>query len=386
MSPDLAQGDEMAPYSDTANDLFFPERRAPAFTDQVVDNEHAVAIEAARLSYYKFEDAKRGPHFRQVLEAGLAHAGFSHFEYFEATVPGMEVFMLPGQPFRLPASVASKLPSTSAVDLLLAPFGHTLTSLAQQAAAQVLNFPEAVSSLLRGVIGHALPDLRIFRNPTDTQGFAALREDGLGLLVFRGSQLDTVGDALIDGQFLQVQANGWTGDLHHGFARAATAIWPKVEDWLKRHPEAKLLVCGHSLGASVATLVAVRAGRPGKTRLVTIGSPRVGNTTFAKAFANAKIDAVRIVDHSDVVATVPPKGVPLMDYVHVGQVVEFINSQGQPGGNDPAADQNTPLPMRLTLAQQAKARALLPLALTDHACLNYLRAYWPDLPPPESNL
>ncbi|MFT7773337.1 lipase family protein [Roseateles sp.] len=367
----------MTPYSSTAADLFFPEQRAPVFTSQVTNKDRAVAIEAARLSYYRFEDALHGQQNRLALEAGLAHAGFRQFEYFEATVPGMEVLMLPDQPFHLPESIASTLPRIDALDDLLQPFGHSLKSLAEQAATTALNLPGTASSVLHRTLDRVVPGLRLFRNPTGTQAFAALRDDNLGILVFRGSQADTLVDALIDGQFLQVRADGWTGDLHHGFARAATAIWPKVDAWLRRNPDADLLLCGHSLGAAVATLVAVRAGRPGRTQLVTIGSPRVGNMAFAEAFAGAGIDAVRIVDNSDVVATVPPKGVPHLDYVHVGQVVEFIDSQGVQGGASPAADRNTPSPTLLQLATQLRAGVFLPLMLTDHACVNYLRAYWP---------
>jgi Lipase (class 3) len=92
-------------------------------------------------------------------------------------------------------------------------------------------------------------------------------------------------------------------------------------------PDPKLTICGHSLGSSLATLLAldVAVNSPYKQpTLITFASPRVGNQHFADFFNASVPNAYRIANRMDVVAHVP---VPPL-YIHVGDVTELT-----PGSN-----------------------------------------------------
>jgi predicted lipase len=69
-----------------------------------------------------------------------------------------------------------------------------------------------------------------------------------------------------------------------------------------------LVVCGHSLGGAVATLMAYSI----KNRFYgfhveccTIGSPRVGNKVFKQNFDKSGIDSIRVVHNNDLVTHTP---------------------------------------------------------------------------------
>jgi len=79
-------------------------------------------------------------------------------------------------------------------------------------------------------------------------------------------------------------------------------------------------VTGHSLGGALATLLALElsSSQMAKNGVIFVtmynfGSPRVGNRRFAEVY-NAKVkDSWRIVNHRDIIPTVPR----LMGYCHV---------------------------------------------------------------------
>ena len=209
---------------------------------------------------------------------------------------------------------------------------------------------------------------------TGSQGFGALREDGLGLIAFRGTQADRLRDLLTDIRFQKTPWPEVGGHVHDGFANGARALWPQVKAWLAETAAERqqLIICGHSLGAAIATLLAVPSGA---TRLVTIGSPRVGNADFSAAFERAGIETTRIVNFEDIVPRVPPS---TFGYRHiVGGVL--IDGEGILLRSPPpeAVDAN------IDLGKAAVASALvigggpLPRDLSDHAPVNYLRALWP---------
>lgn len=93
---------------------------------------------------------------------------------------------------------------------------------------------------------------------------------------------------------------------------------------VERFPGRPLYVVGHSLGAALATVAAVdiRArleaerkernegrgenSRPLDVRLVTFGSPRVGNEAFASFVRQATRLSVRLTHNRDIVPSVPP--------------------------------------------------------------------------------
>lgn len=85
----------------------------------------------------------------------------------------------------------------------------------------------------------------------------------------------------------------------------------------------KLIVTGHSLGSSLATLHAFVAGsKQIDVELVTFASPRVGDKHFVEAFQQLNIKNTRIFNHPDIVPKVP---VEIAGYRHLEPGIE-INS------------------------------------------------------------
>lgn len=97
-----------------------------------------------------------------------------------------------------------------------------------------------------------------------------------------------------------------------------------VDDLLSGLPEnAYVTVAGHSLGAALATLLALDLAVHSQelpVKLYTLASPRVGDPTFAQLFDHMVPNTFRVANRLDVVPKVPP---PLM-YVHVGDETELL--------------------------------------------------------------
>jgi hypothetical protein len=129
----------------------------------------------------------------------------------------------------------------------------------------------------------------------DAQGFGTSGPDGTSYLAYRGTEPGKLRDIATDARFRPVRwvDGGW---VHAGFAAAEAALWPRVGEWVAGLGSAPLVITGHSLGAAMATLTAARLRN---ARLVTFGSPRVGNGAFAALFAGR--DARRYVDCGDLV-------------------------------------------------------------------------------------
>lgn len=82
------------------------------------------------------------------------------------------------------------------------------------------------------------------------------------------------------------------------------------------HPVTSVTVCGHSLGGSLATLLAldVAANSTFKSPAVyTFGSPRTGDSLFANTFDQVVKNSFRIANRVDIVPMLPPP----VDYQHV---------------------------------------------------------------------
>ncbi|WP_127494905.1 lipase family protein [Paenibacillus glycanilyticus] len=85
----------------------------------------------------------------------------------------------------------------------------------------------------------------------------------------------------------------------------------------------RLLVTGHSLGSSLATLHAFLAGSKNvDVELITFASPRVGDKSFVEAFQRMNIPNTRIFNTPDIVPQVP---VEIAGYRHLEPGLE-INS------------------------------------------------------------
>lgn len=100
--------------------------------------------------------------------------------------------------------------------------------------------------------------------------------------------------------------------VHEGFKKALDQVKGRVKDTvdaLKAHEDKKtwrVVVTGYSLGAAVATLMAVEL-RANKVPcdLYTYGSPRVGNAEFVKYATSQEGFSARITNGRDLVAAIP---------------------------------------------------------------------------------
>jgi hypothetical protein len=117
--------------------------------------------------------------------------------------------------------------------------------------------------------------------------------------------------------------DGFT-DMYQSFSfEAGTCDKNFATDLLKMIPSgARVTVCGHSLGAALATLLAFDMGVRSTLPIVlyTLASPRVGDLTFSHLFNHVVPNAYRVANRLDIVPKVPP---PLM-YVHVGDETELV--------------------------------------------------------------
>ena len=220
-------------------------------------------------------------------------------------------------------------------------------------------------------IGFAPP--QPFLGEFDTQAFGTYRtSDGMALIAFRGTEPDRVGDLGSDAYVIPIDWVGSAGRVHHGFARSFLSIRPAIDAWLASLPTRdNLLLCGHSLGAALATLGA-SIWTP--KRLVTIGSPRVGNADFVATIDAAAV--TRIVDCCDVVATVPPE---IIGYADVGDAVYIDRHGNRPAAADDGFVRIDHFEARAAYAVQCAWRsgAVLLRDLADHAPINYARAFFP---------
>ena len=150
----------------------------------------------------------------------------------------------------------------------------------------------------------------IEHKPSDTQGFVAIKNRRI-YVVFRGSESKK--DFQNDGSIQKVPFIKEGEKVHIGFK----SCWePVAEDVYSAIREANegmstvdsVVVCGHSLGGAIATLMAYSI----KDRFYgfhveccTIGSPRVGNKVFKQNFDKSDIESIRVVHNNDLVTHTP---------------------------------------------------------------------------------
>lgn len=182
----------------------------------------------------------------------------------------------------------------------------------------------------------------------DTQALVVVddRVDSVGALaiVFRGTEPYNLRDWATD---LDCDMDTKVG-VHDGFLNAYRDIEPAIQKYVRN--QTSVFLTGHSLGAALATVAArfVDCCRP---RLVTFGSPRVGDPEFV-AQVNVRCCAPfeRYVHGRDIVVTVPPEK---MGYMHVTTNASQLKPQPRPWRN-----------------------ILVPRAVFDHVPVNYGDALW----------
>ena len=207
---------------------------------------------------------------------------------------------------------------------------------------------------------------------TGAHGYATKRADGRAVIAFRGTQPDSFQNILTDVRFVPTSWPESAGFVHSGFAQGLRSVRTQLDAWSAAAGinASQLLICGHSLGAALATLAA-SIFQP--ARLITLGSPRVGDGDFATTLHS--VGATRLVDCCDIVTHLPPES---SSYTHVGDL-RYIDRDGDlshaPGELTMSLDQ---IQARLAYAV---GLALIPgnvpsRDLADHAPINYARAFF----------
>ncbi|EPS63658.1 hypothetical protein M569_11126, partial [Genlisea aurea] len=132
-----------------------------------------------------------------------------------------------------------------------------------------------------------------------------------------------------------------TEQVHGGFLNAydsvRTRLMTLIRQAIDQHREKwHVYVTGHSLGGALATLHAfeLSSSQLAKQGAISVtmynfGSPRVGNRIFAQAYNEKVKNSWRVVNHRDIIPTVPR----LMGYCHVAQPVYLGGGAGRMVGS-----------------------------------------------------
>lgn len=244
--------------------------------------------------------------------------------------------------------------------------------------------PATIAREYQKVAGAAI---QLFSGKRSTQCYVASTSDWI-VLTFRGTQVDdfwqSVLDWTTDARFVPVLDSH--GDwVHAGFKSATEQVWRDVSGHIRTLQNAKrrpLWICGHSLGAALATVAAnLCADDPalGFAGLYTFGSPRVGDRRFGAEITPAVV--FRFQHDSDLVTHVPLGLV----FHHVG-ALQYIDGSGHLHAN---VDGPAQLLLRVSAAMSPiAAHSLsgllhhsghdlpLPGFLADHAPINYAIVIW----------
>ncbi|MUG91358.1 DUF2974 domain-containing protein [Scytonema sp. UIC 10036] len=157
------------------------------------------------------------------------------------------------------------------------------------------------------------------------------------IIVFRGTQktVEWIHDfTAFQDDYPISNSNQTYGKVHRGFATFyRNNLQSLVREVIKRlNPFLPCYICGHSLGAALATLAAIDIAlnfpqhKP-NLRLYTYASPRVGDPVFAQTHSQLIPNSYRIVNLADTIPLVPPTKIGGV-YVHVGQEWSFLSQNG----------------------------------------------------------
>ena len=166
---------------------------------------------------------------------------------------------------------------------------------------------------------------------TDTQGFTALSNDTL-YIVWRGSSSPK--DFLKDAQVKKVNFVQPGEKVHNGFYTAFESVKEDLYSSINFILSKKLdkiksvVICGHSLGAALTVISSYMICKdfPQIAHLVknvTIGCPRVGNSTFKDNYNKLVPKSIRIVNDKDLVTRIPKIG-----YTHINEGIT-LNEKGE---------------------------------------------------------
>ena len=145
-------------------------------------------------------------------------------------------------------------------------------------------------------------------NPlTDTHAFLAAKDNVL-VLSFRGTS--GLKNFLTDVNARRVRADWLEGSVHDGFKSALDSVWPQIVSKMgpRGAQQKEIWLTGHSLGAALAQLAALRLTQEGYRvhNVYTFGTPRIGDSDFVADY-DRRLGARTFphVNHQDIVTRVP---------------------------------------------------------------------------------
>ena len=108
------------------------------------------------------------------------------------------------------------------------------------------------------------------------------------------------------------------------FTNLKDEVIKEIQDVSKKYNTRELLITGHSLGGALSTLLTFEMLYVENTnmniKLITFGSPRVGNEYFVSIFNEYSIYCNRITHYYDMVPHIPQE---FLNYVHVSQEIWY---------------------------------------------------------------
>lgn len=161
-----------------------------------------------------------------------------------------------------------------------------------------------------------LSNQKIIEN-TSTGAFCIVGEyHNSTYVVFRGTQTDSffecVKDIISDSLWFFKKIRIKDSKIHFGFVRAFGSIGSDILLCIKNKKKtSKIIVCGHSMGAAIATLFVWYCSllRITISELYLYGSPRVGNKKFVEIFRSNfdQKNVYNFVNVFDFITYLPPK-------------------------------------------------------------------------------
>ncbi|MCJ1392727.1 hypothetical protein MMC18_005598 [Xylographa bjoerkii] len=175
---------------------------------------------------------------------------------------------------------------------------------------------------------------------TDDTGFVAIDDKNRMVIVaFRGS--DSWTNWVVNLEMIRV-ATGWCDDcnVHDGYWKSwheiKDRIVPLLEKAVEEHPEYRIIITGHSLGAAIATIAAAEVRMIGPhfmkfTELYSYGSPRVGNRPLAAFLSTHSKLSYRITAADDPIPRMPGA---VLGYRHFSPEYWIPTHGDQPSASD----------------------------------------------------
>jgi len=133
-------------------------------------------------------------------------------------------------------------------------------------------------------------------------------------------------------------ANGEKPSVHQGFLEAYTNFREDLLNTVEKIDPDKsktIIVCGHSLGAAISSIIGADIVNKGHTSVVyNFASPRVGNQAFCDSVTKMGLRIFRVVNTADVVPTLPLSVSPNFKhtnqpyyYIHCGTMKSFADNR-----------------------------------------------------------